>query len=662
MRLPSSSSPASHRPDLVFPQSGLPQGFATLATTQWDGNPEPVIRELLQNALDAAAKADRDRCEVHFTIRDIPVKDLPGIYAYREHFEKAVEERRGTPQGTAEKTIIARIKSVLDQNQVRILLCRDNGIGVNEQSMVRLLTEGNTDKEEAGAGAFGVGHLTAFAASDSRYVLYAGRSRGADDDIKVVSSAHAILASRTERDRNGIRGLGAHGYWLLYRGGPDGDQLGLFDPRYPNVAPALLDTELTMLRGSGSVICITAFNGFRSEDETALDAIARVAAKNFLVAIQRQEMTVHVVDETGDTARRRVVDAHGLDALLRKLRSQKRIKRGWFPGEQAYRCLRTLVEGQSIALSCKATAVVRRLGSSEGASSHVQLFRNGMWITNRADALTPPNFAGFNPFDAVVTIRDGEISRLVREAEGPEHRGLDRRRLRDKGARTRLLRLLRQIQNELQQHVGRVRKAKDYTPEDFAVFGRRGGQQQAELVREYRPRTEVTKGDEKPNVDSSGRLDDDIGPVNGGKTNNGNGRGVGAKPKPGRSVTGRMSVVAVSGDNGMVDRLRILWEPSSPSKWQGALGARIRIPSGSDSTCELPVGPRWIRIHHLQAADGTTVSPNDSGFEARLPAGQRRFEVRLAEPVTPAHAATIEVDIVRRIGAGGKLDTSKEES
>ena len=333
MRLPSYPRRAIAEPgqaDLVFPQTGQPQGFATLATTQWDGNPEPVVRELLQNALDAAAKAGRDRCEVSFVIRDVATEAVPGISAYRTHFEGAVAERRRAPKGAAEKAIVTGIRNVLERDRTRVLLCRDNGIGLTQESMVRLLTEGNTDKELKGAGAFGVGHLTAFAASDTRYVLYAGRSRNGDGSRDDVSSAHAILASRREAARNGVRGLGANGYWLLRDragGGASAEQLGLFDPKYPDFAPPLLREELSEV-DTGSVVCITGFNDFRSDSEESLDAIARVAAKNFLVAVQCQKMVVRIQDETGSGAREHIVDAHGLDALLRPESKRQRTGSG----------------------------------------------------------------------------------------------------------------------------------------------------------------------------------------------------------------------------------------------------------------------------------------------------------------------------------------------
>ena len=650
--------------DLVFPQAGQPQGFATLATTQWDGNPEPVIRELLQNALDAATTANRHCCEVFFTIRDIVPRDVPGISAYRNHFERAVDERKGKPQGAAEKTIVSRIRNVINSGGIRILLCRDNGIGLSEDRMVRLLTEGNTDKEDAGAGAFGVGHLTAFAASDTRYMLYAGRSRNGYGDHSVVSSAHAILASRTERGRDGIRGLGAHGYWLVRRRagrGLSGAQLGLFDPKYPDSAPPLLEAEMQRIRDTGSVVCITGFNGFRSDKEPSLDAIARVSAKNFLVAIQRQEMVVRICDETGGTAVDRVVDADRLDALLRKERTQKRTKSGWLPGQQAYRCLRTLVEGQTVALSCGATAKVRILGSSEGSSSHVQIFRNGMWITNRADELTPPHFARYYPFDAAIMISEGEIGSLIREAEGPEHRGLDRRRLRDNRSKRRLLHMLRDIKHELQQQVGKVPKAKDYTPSDFAIFGQ-SGERKAEEVRPYRPRGEPPSGGENPDRTTPRPSDDeDAGSID-GKRRKPKGKGGGAKPKPGKTVPGRLSVVAAGRPDGRVDTLRVYWKADHVNmRRNDSLNARVRIPSGSDATCELPVGPRWLHIRHLGVAHGPkVVYPHDDGFETRLPQGTEEFTLKLAEPIAAIDATGIEVDIVRRVDRPGTAGVVQE--
>ena len=630
---------------LVFPPS-QPQGFATLATTQWDGNPEPVIREILQNSLDACVKARRSHTDVTFTITAVATRNLPGMRDYEAHFRKAVDDRGSGPQGPAEKDIIDRIDRVLERDQIPVLLCRDNGVGLDSQRMSRLLTEGNTDKAEGGAGAFGVGHLTAFAASDTRYVLYAGRTRNGTDPLRRdVVSAHAILASRTERNRTGSvrEAFGAHGYWLL-----DGDaggnnvQLGLFDPKYPAFVPALLRTQLDELPDTGTVVGITGFNRFRADDENPVDAIARVSAKNFLVAIQGLRMVVRIIDKTTGPPRELTVDREGLIPLLRKEAAQHRTRGGWFAGAQAYRCFRTLEEGQLIQLKCGASARVRRLDPAEGTTSHVQLFRSGMWITSRADELTPPFFNGFNPFDAAIMIDSGEIEKLVRGAEGPEHRGLDRRRLGDQRKRTRLLHLLREIRDELRAHAGEIERADEYTPEGFAVFERPGGRR-AERVAPYRPRRSREEEKEvttpQPSSESKGAVD----PPGGGK-----GASRGARPKPGRIVAGRSSVIPVRDDDGHIETLRVHWRPSDGSlkKPARSLGVRVRIPSGSDETCELPLGPTWLAIKELRLAGEAPVRPGNDGFEAVVPNRELEFTLKLAAPVDDA--AAIEVDFVRR--------------
>ena len=650
---------------LVFPQTGIPQGFATLATQQWDGNPEPVVREMLQNSLDACVKAGRPHCEVTFTIREVATEDLPGIREYRDHFRRAVRERQSAVQGPAERTIISRIDGVLEQDRVLLLLCRDNGVGLDADSMRGLLTEGNTDKGEAGAGAFGIGHLTAFAASDMRYVLYAGRNgrdasvaergRGPDSGAPGgggrgpaaadIASAHAILAAWSEHREDGTRrGVGAHGFWLLRDGAARSEQLGLFNETYPNVAPDLLGEELDLLEGSGTVVCIAGFNRFRSDDEDPVNAIARVSAKNFLVAVQGERMTVRVRDETAATPWDFVVDGAVLRPLLGEERGQRRSRVvGWLAGEQAYRCVRTLEEGETLSLACGARAKVRRLDAEEGTTSRVQLFRDGMWITNRADALTAPDFTAFHSFDAAVMVEKGEIWKLVRSAEGPEHRGLDRRRLETTQDKLRLLALLRGVREELRDWAGKAEEQSEYTPENFALFGRSG--RDAEKVQPYKPRDGRLEGQEGSNATTPGRSKDGgaIDPPGKGRR----GKGGSVRPRPGNVVPGRMSIVPLPGDGDGVDTLRVYWKPAAkrPAR-SDLLGVRVRIPSGSDATCDLPLGPRWLGLKEVRPRGGRPAPLDPDGFEAELPCREVEFTVTLAAPV--ADPIAVEVDIVGR--------------
>ena len=325
--------------DLFFGSANQPQGFLNLAMAKWDGNPEPIVREMLQNCLDAAVEANREAGEVCFTIRRVALDEIPGIEAYRKHFEGAVHERaKEGKQGDAERRVVKRIQRILAGPDTQVLFCRDNGIGLNSDRMKRILTEGNTDKSEAGAGAFGIGHLTAFAASDLRFIHYAGRSRS-NGSLQDVASAHAVLASRTV-NRNS--GRGAHGFWLL------GNDRTLFHPHpYPDTVPRLLRHEIECLEDTGSVVGVIGFNDFRSE-ENPVDAISRVAAKNFLVAIWNGSMVVHIRDEA--TSSEETVDRDRLELILDRERNRKRAEQGggWLSGEQAYRAWKTLETGRKL--------------------------------------------------------------------------------------------------------------------------------------------------------------------------------------------------------------------------------------------------------------------------------------------------------------------------
>ena len=621
--------------DLHFPQ-GEVQGFSTLATSKWAGNPEPVVRELLQNCLDAANKAGRPTAEVCFSMGEEPLADIPGIDSYRRHFEQAVDERSQGTQSASEKQVIAKIRRVLNESgggggkTTRVLFCRDNGIGLNSDSIERVLTEGNTEKE-AGAGAFGVGHLTAFAASDLRYVLYAGRARDSGgSETTDVASGHAILASY-KRDKRG-----GHGYWL--RGKDPNSVPDLFDPLYPDRAPRLLARELDHLDDTGTVVCIAGFNDFTADGADPATAIARVAAKNFLLAIWQGRMAVTIRHRDVQT----VVDRTTLGAILERDRERKRgeQKGGWFPGAQAYQAWEVLKKGEQFRLESGADVhiLLPDYHGERKSLSRVQVFRKGMWITNDADELEPRRFKTTKPFAALIAVESGEIERLVRSAEGPEHRGLNRGRLGSEDSRS-LLVALRGIAEELRAKAGKEEESSEYTPDDFAMVapGRRG----AERVGKYRPRagagrrraTSMEKASNGESTDPRHRK------------NRKRVRKTGAAPRPGRSVSGRLSWLATPDQDGRLREIRVAWRPRVGRSGKHSLGVRVRVPSGSDETCEAPLAPTWLRVDGIRLAD-RTIHAGDDDLEIELPADCREFTVILAKPAKDPNA--MEIDLVRR--------------
>ena len=96
----------------------------------------------------------------------------------------------GLLAGQAE-LVVRRIREALDSSAVDVLTVLDNGVGLNEQRMNALLSDGVSVKEANATGTYGNGHSTAIPASDLRYVLYGGVSEGG----KRIGSGHAVLAS-----------------------------------------------------------------------------------------------------------------------------------------------------------------------------------------------------------------------------------------------------------------------------------------------------------------------------------------------------------------------------------------------------------------------------------------------------------------------------------
>ncbi len=628
--------------NLFFGKASEPQGFSTLVTTQWDGNPEPIIREMLQNCLDASVRAKRETSKVWFTIRQVPIKEIPGIEAYRNHFECAVHERNKGKQSEPERHVIKQIQTVLKGSHTQVLFCRDNGIGLNPDRMKGILTEGNTDKEEAAAGVYGIGSLTAFAASDLRFIHYAGRSYS-NGDLQDIASAHAVLASRPD-GQNG--GLNADGYWLM------GDHLDLFHQNpYPNKMPRLMQSEIDYLLDTGSVVCVIGFNNFRSE-ENPIEAISRVAAKNFLTAIWNGDMVVHIDDE--ESSSEITVDRESLGPILKRRSDQKRAEQGggWLSGEQAFRAWETLKWGRKLPfMEQGVSGYFRSLENVANpySRSRVQIFRNGMWITNEADHLSPRHFHGCKPFDAVLEIDSdrGEVGKLIRRAEGPEHRGLHRKRL-EKKDNQKLLKKLKDLASRLKKEAGQVKHTEEFTPIGFAMF-RGDTEREAEKVPAYRPRrspleaVEEKRGNEstpQPDNEAGGSVDPEPGPNRRPKQPRR------FTPKPGNSIRGRCSVRAIAETNGQIRQLRVMWRP--PNKLRptnNSLFVRVRIPSGSDETCEHPISPKWLRLSELRQS-GKVSKPENGNFEIELPQKEEPFTIVLSDRVADANA--IEVDVVGR--------------
>lgn len=569
--------------DLYFAQTHSPHGFTHPALSHFDGDAEPVVRELLQNSVDAADKAGRP-CEVRFVIREIDNHELPGFETYRTTFELAVDQRRqdrgGVPPTHDERVIVERIRHHLDTPRIPVLVCADNGTGITPPRMQSLLTSGNSDKGDGGAGSFGLGHHAAFSASDLRYVLYASRFRSSDGTLQPVSSGHAVLATHI-RELGTAKCIHAHdGYWVNKQ-----NQEQLFvEPgeAYPRGVPKMLKPTIESMPDTGMVVCIAGFNEFQREesDPTSMDAIAYVAASNFCEAVSSESLKVLVRDDR--TGNELTVEPKSLERILRSRRDERRASRqGQIQGSFAYNAYETLERGTTVAhkLGSGVTVLIRSVEG--GGRSRVHLYRKGMWITSSAENLRQNDFSDYMPFDAVVSLRDGDLERYVRSAEGPEHRGIDFKRL-DAQEKKRLRRLLRELATVIKASVEAKSDQEEFRPDDFAIV-----QGDATQTLESVGRTRPGLGGTKPGTGRSGNQA-------GKKKSTGVVRQEG-KARPGSVPKFAWAPLETGSNTGVFSALFSLREEVS-----GLIGIRLSVPTGSDQTCDSPLPLRFLQLRSVR--------------------------------------------------------------
>ena len=618
--------------ELYFGTAHVPVGFTSAAVSQFDGSAEPVVRELIQNSLDAADKAGRP-AEVRFVMTEVAADDVPGWAEYCDAFAEAKKEReqRRTSASHDERTIIRRIRHIVRRSArkgIPVLLCADNGCGLDPQRMISLLTVGNTDKGEGGAGSFGLGHHAAFGASDLRYVLYGSRYTY-ENTVSTICSGHAILATRAD----GQGEILAHeGFWR--RAGWSG-QAWRDGSEFPSDVPSMLEAHLSE-DATGTVVAIAGFNDFhRDHDEpTAEKQIMQVAAANFSAAINEERLIVEVIDPGGG---RHVTDRATLDATLEGIADRKRAsKAGQIAGAQAHAAWLTLRDGAELTPLPGVKVTWRSLDAARGEQTQVHVFRKGMWIDSRVDRLLRRDFTSTWPFDAVVVLTDGELEELVRASEGPEHRGVDRKRLSNE-QKSSLRQLLTQVAEALREAVGERDDEEEYTPQSFAILN---GHHVRKAEAVARPRRQG----------GGGRTDTRVAR---GRKKAGGGRGERRRgtPRPG-SIPSYRHVLRADTDSGIVE-VRLNYDEDVDDRH--AIGIRVRRASGADGTCEQPFPDDYLPLASAQDSEGNVASTNGAGgeLELELPAaaGERTLRITLADDEARELASSphlLSIDIVKR--------------
>ena len=412
-----------HAADLQFGPGDL-SGFTSAGMAGFhDLNPTAVVRELLQNSLDAAREANRDTANVRFEIVKHDTAQIPGIRAYRTAFEQAERSQKELSNGDLPDQaigIVDAIRGCLGASECETLFVLDNGVGLDKDRMRSLLADGHSHKSVEGTGAVGNGHLVVIPTSDLRYVLYGGRTENGD----MIGAGHAVLASHEENRKHRSK----DGFYVK-----ELRESELFDPyifpengEIPDYIRSKLEWISDWEPGAGSVVAVPGFNRFRQSHKRPLwEVVSKAAACNFFAVFTEGKLRLEVVE--GE--RTDILDQSNIAQMLRRFAEEKRTRSKFLSGSRAWSAFETMRSGQEVTVNTDIGKIPVRLRETSEGRTRIDLCRNGMWVTDDLPKLRGHRFTDFKPFHGVVLLEagTGEIHRIVRKAEGPLHNSLTRK-------------------------------------------------------------------------------------------------------------------------------------------------------------------------------------------------------------------------------------------
>ena len=458
MKKPSTGTKAG--PARILFRKGVDVAGFSSSTTSNVANADAttIVRELIQNSVDAAKSVNRENTVIRFEIDEVESARLPGLPDVRNAFGHAVDSQRKLNGGAipdVQQEIIEGFENHFNDAKCSVLSVSDNGIGLTRDTMNALLSDGRSAKTGDGGGAHGYGHLTVLPSSGIRLVYYGGHS----STEPRVAAGHCVLASF----HDGRQSHKKDGY--LVNGLSD----DMFSPyeflsgaQVPDLISAKLDA-ISKAWGSGTVVQVPFFNHFRSEKSELWNLIKKAAATNFFACIMLGEIVVEFVQ--GNRTQR--LDRTNIESVLGEF-SQEKSSRSFISGSKALDCFNTIRYGREIELKTELGSVTARIlhGAGRGVSggtSRIDLCRNGMWIVysnspgRQLPMLTASAFEGYQRFHLVILLKagDGLLHKLVRNAEPPLHDTVDINRV-SRESRDQLRAAFKSIQGEIRKHLKKI--------------------------------------------------------------------------------------------------------------------------------------------------------------------------------------------------------------
>lgn len=357
-----------------------------------------LVRENLQNALDAALPWSKEPVRVEFSLFNIPTDSVPDVSTLRGVIDKCIASNHDEPEAVK---FFTKAKNILSGTTIPVLRISDfNTVGLGGSDTCakgtnwsRLVKEsGSSNKGTNSGGSFGIGKSAAFACSDFRTVFYSSL----DDKGLRSNFGVARLVSFEEPCLGWTTGIGYYSE----------------DERFVAI-PELADIDPNHARTtSGTDIYII---GMHDPDDFR-DEFVKAVLMDFLVSLARGKLIVKIQDE--------VIDSNTLAKYMSKLNP--------YDGEDVkalldYYHLLTSSDPSILRISLESNVYGKKYGFADGECTLIlkqgEGYNRRILITRSAGMriFEQDRISGSIEFTGILLIDGSTMNKTFKDMEVPSH-------------------------------------------------------------------------------------------------------------------------------------------------------------------------------------------------------------------------------------------------
>ena len=376
-------------------------GVATFEKTLY----ESLVREAIQNSLDAKRNDVDGPVEVHFVQEKLPVGSLPGYASLGDALQKCIQLESNDEK--TRKFFSDAYSQLLGRQDLRVLRISDyNTIGLEGgttgrvgSSWSRLVKEaGTSNKDGMAGGSYGIGKSAYFACSMLRTVFFSSLSSNGEKSSIGVARLISFLLD----DESMSQGIGY----------------------YANTGRFLAFPELGSFCGAAertrSGTDILVIQNFLIGDTSLVDRLIDAIISNFLVSILKGLLVAKVQDS--------LINADYVDSYFREKMGQPKESLSKETAQllEYYKMLRN-IDGKTISIVLDSNEYGKELGFRDGECE--LLIKKGddlnrrILITRKTGMklFEQPNISGSISFTGLLYISGSNMNRFFRAMETPAH-------------------------------------------------------------------------------------------------------------------------------------------------------------------------------------------------------------------------------------------------